>query len=514
MKRTEKTIIIIGAGISGMAAGCYAQMNDFKTRIFEMHTIPGGNCTAWRRKEYIFDPTIEWLWGSGPHTLSNQIWRELGALRGKKITNFDVFNQVTNADGKTVHFYLDPDKLESHLKEISSIDKEPIEEFCNGLRTFAKVDFDLPLLIPLKLMGIWQKLKFIYSLWPYFKAFGHAEETQLSDFTSRFKDPFLREAFRYIFFQDHVIFPLFPYYTNLAAAIKKNAGFPEGGSLGLSKSIAKRYKELGGEIFYDKRIKKIIVKNNQAVGIQLEDGSCDFADIIISACDGRTVIFDMLEGKYTNKTIETLYARYLKEPYIYNGVTQVFLGVNRDFKNEPHSVTYMLTNAEAKELPSLKDKSIVIQFRTNYSPEFAPPGKSVIFAIYLTDYDYWKNLYQDREAYKEQKQKTADFVIKYLDRLNPGLKEQVEVVDVSTPVTVQRYTGNYKGSIMAWKPFTKAEKLGEKFINKGMKLPGLKNFYMTGQWTLVGGLIRASSLGRYVIQFVCRDNGKQFRTTM
>ena len=41
---------IIGAGVSGLAVGCYLQMNGFDTEIFEMHNQPGGLCTAWKRK--------------------------------------------------------------------------------------------------------------------------------------------------------------------------------------------------------------------------------------------------------------------------------------------------------------------------------------------------------------------------------------------------------------------------------------------------------------------------------
>ncbi len=36
-----KSVIIIGAGIAGLAAGCYAQMNGYRSRIFEMHDLPG-----------------------------------------------------------------------------------------------------------------------------------------------------------------------------------------------------------------------------------------------------------------------------------------------------------------------------------------------------------------------------------------------------------------------------------------------------------------------------------------
>lgn len=60
----EKSIIIIGAGIAGMAAGCYGQMNGYRSRIFEMHDKPGGLCTAWERKGYTIDGCLHWLVGS------------------------------------------------------------------------------------------------------------------------------------------------------------------------------------------------------------------------------------------------------------------------------------------------------------------------------------------------------------------------------------------------------------------------------------------------------------------
>ena len=46
---SDDSIIIIGAGIAGLTAGCYGQMNGYRTRIFESHNKPGGLCTAWKR---------------------------------------------------------------------------------------------------------------------------------------------------------------------------------------------------------------------------------------------------------------------------------------------------------------------------------------------------------------------------------------------------------------------------------------------------------------------------------
>ncbi len=49
-KGNEEGIVIIGAGISGLSAGCYAAMNGYDVRIFEAHALPGGLFTSWKRR--------------------------------------------------------------------------------------------------------------------------------------------------------------------------------------------------------------------------------------------------------------------------------------------------------------------------------------------------------------------------------------------------------------------------------------------------------------------------------
>jgi phytoene dehydrogenase-like protein len=82
----EKLIIIIGAGLAGLSAGCYAPMNGYRTRIFEMHDIPGGLCTSWRRKRYTFDGCIHYLTGSRFGTY-HRIFEELGAVQGRRMVD-------------------------------------------------------------------------------------------------------------------------------------------------------------------------------------------------------------------------------------------------------------------------------------------------------------------------------------------------------------------------------------------------------------------------------------------
>ena len=43
-------VAIIGGGLAGLSAGCYAAMNGFEAHIFEHHTVPGGVAAAWKRE--------------------------------------------------------------------------------------------------------------------------------------------------------------------------------------------------------------------------------------------------------------------------------------------------------------------------------------------------------------------------------------------------------------------------------------------------------------------------------
>lgn len=513
METRKPTLIVIGAGVAGMATGVYAQMSGFDSQIFEMHVLPGGCCTAWSRRGYIFDYCIEWLTGSGAGNDANRVWRELGALDGKAVKNFDLFNRVVDQDGRSVTFYNDPDRLERHLAEVSPDDVAMTRAFCADLRRFVKLDM-YPFLKPWPLKTWREKLRMIVELLPSFRLFWRTAATPMKAFCAKLKSPLLRRAFPNIFSQDPECFPVLPYLFNLASAFNGNAGFPEGGSLALSKSIEERYRSLGGRVAYRRQVKRILVEGDRAVGVELMDGAQHYADVVVSACDGYTTIYKMLEGKYVSKTIKKLYEEILVKPELtYPGVMSVFLGIDGEFgEDEPHSTTYLLGENDAVALPSASQKSLVVQHRSRYSSGFAAPGKSVIHCTYFTDYHFWKQLRtENRAAYRAEKRKVAAFVQDFLERRYPGMRDRTEIVNVTSPATTERYTGNHAGSILAWKSFTEAEDLANKLIDKeGMRLPGLRGFYMAGQWIGGGSLIRAAASGRFVTQFICRDMKRPF----
>ncbi|MFD5319007.1 phytoene desaturase family protein [Streptomyces sp. NPDC127098] len=507
-------VVVIGGGIAGLATGCYAQMSGMDTLILEKHVLPGGYCTAWARDGYLFDYCVDWLSGTGDSGDAAQVWRELGALDGKEIAHFEMFNRVMDETGRAVTFYNDPDRLERHLLDLSPGDAEPIRQLCRYLRGFTGAH-PYPILKPPPLKSTREKLGTALATLPLLRLFYRTATTQMADFAQRFKDPLLRRALPNIILQDPVGFPVLPYLYGMARAHNGNAGFPEGGSLGLVRSIEERYTGLGGQLACRARVERVLVENDRAVGVELKNGTRIRADHVVSACDGNTTVNGLLGGAYTSPRVDRLYREMLHEPdNLFPSAVSTYFGIDGPVKTEdPHSTTYLLPPEEGARLFGGLHSTMVVQLFNHYWEGFAPPGKSVIRCTYFSDFDAWKKLRTtNRREYWTTKRRVADFQRSFLERLYPGVDERIEVVDIATPVTAHRYTGNHNGTIFAWKPFSPADDEVTKLINKDrMRLPGLDGFSMTGQWVGMGGLIRAATTGRFVVQFICEELGLPFR---
>jgi phytoene dehydrogenase-like protein len=495
----EKSIIIIGAGLAGLSAGCYGQMNGYKTQIFEMHDKPGGVCTAWERKGFTIDGCLHWVYGSNPNSSFYHIWEELGVVQNRQLINFDEYRRVEDKDGKTWTIYSDLDRLEKHMKEIAPEDAGVIHEFISGARAMSRLKWERDKAPELNTP--FDNLKMMLPMIPFMPTFLKFRRVTSGQYSRKFKNPFLSQAYNASFcFAD---FSLLARQGTLGFQHTKQAGCPIGGSLEFARAIEKRYVGLGGQIHYRSPVKKILVENNRAIGVRLLDGKEYRANVVISAADGHATIFEMLDGKFVNEKIKKYYTGIpLFPPLLYVG-----LGVDRSFPTEPHEIIYMF------------DKPFTIGNTTcdrmcldiySYDPTLAPAGKTSLVAFFYTDFDYWNQLRStNREQYKLEKERIADQVISFLDTHFPGLAKQVEMHNVATPATWQRYTGNWQAS---WEGWMLTDKVFMTRMSK--ELPGLRNFYMVGQWVEPGGGTPAvTASGRNAIQIICKRDRKKFITT-
>ena len=124
------------------------------------------------------------------------------------------------------------------------------------------------------------------------------------------------------------------------------------------------------------------------------------------------------------------------------------LGVAEDW-SATGALTYLLPDAPAA---AGHPQSRVTVQNKHYDPQAAPPGKSALTVFLESDYGFWKALEADRPAYEAEKRRCAELVIEAIGRHRAGFAETVEVVDVSTPLTRERYTGNWLGAMQAFRP--------------------------------------------------------------
>ena len=185
----NKKVIIIGAGISGLCAGSYLQMNGYNTEIFELHSIPGGLCTAWNRKGYTFDFCIHWLMGSSPSEPLYKLWNELIDMEKLEFVDHEIFFQIEDTQGNTLRIFTDVDKLEKEMKRVAPEDKDLIEEFIGGIRKF--LPFRMPVEKARELMNAFDGLKMMVKILPYLKAFKKWEKMSAEEFASRCRNPCL-----------------------------------------------------------------------------------------------------------------------------------------------------------------------------------------------------------------------------------------------------------------------------------------------------------------------------------
>ncbi len=493
MKSNGKQIVIVGGGIAGLCAAVYALRCGYKVQVLEMHDMAGGLAMSWRRGPYTFETCLHWLIGSNPHGEFHEQWQEVFDIDRLQFINPHEFVRIEAEDGDELRIYTNADMLEAELLRRAPQDAPAIYDLIHSMRTLAK----FKMLDPAGGIGDnWLHLLQDVPILPLLRKLGKMSG---EEYGARFADPLLR---RFFSVGDVGKLSAIAMVLSLGWMNDNNAGYCIGGAQAIIRLIEEKIRGLGGSIRYKARVERIIVENDTAVGVELDSGETIKADWVISAADGHATIFDMLSARYVDASLLQTY----QDRPTFASYLQVSLGVAMDLSDQPPMLTRLLQQPIQVD-PETEHAQVGFRI-FNFDPTFAPPGKTAVTSILPTrNHRYWTGLRQhDPARYRLEKQRLADFVINVLERRLPGLREAIEVIDVSTPASVIRYTGNWKGSQEGW-----LVEPGAGFKMLPNTLPGLHRFLMVGQWVMPGGGLPSGPItAKPAVKAICKQDHVPF----
>jgi phytoene dehydrogenase-like protein len=289
-------------------------------------------------------------------------------------------------------------------------------------------------------------------------------------------------------------------------------GFARGGTGAISNAIADAAREAGAEIRTQAPIAKILVKNNRAYGVVLQNGDEILGDVISSSVDPRLTFIKFLEESQ-------LPGEFLDEVKRYkfrgsSGKVNIALDGLPDFKSLPGpgahlrgaisispSVEYMERAYDDAKYGNFSRRpyiDMVIPSLTD--PSVAPPGKHVMSCfVQYAPYKLRPGLNWD-----EQRDSFGNNVIDTIAEYAPNIKNLIINKQVLTPLDLERDFGLSEGNI-----FQGELSLEQLFFLR--PVPGyaafrtpIKNLYMCGSATHPGGGIMGAP-GRLAALEILKD---------
>ncbi len=490
MKNREnmKKVIVIGAGVAGLCAATKLQKNGFEVTLIEKNNFVGGLATGYYKNGFYIDACLHWLMGTKNNTIINSIWRDIGGLTDDieiiKLDNFATFEM----NGQTVRFGRDIDKTEKEWLEISPIDKKEIIKFFNCVRA---------------LMNIWNVSQQVnkdehihfWDLIKNSKEIYKGLRKQREQFFSHFKSKLLQFAIKYgETGYNNTLFFMIVY----ASFCTGDSNIPYGGIIPLINRVKEYYLSLGGELILKTEVKEIMVKDDKAIGVQLDDKTI-YADYVISAVDPFYTLENLLKKKYRFKKFEKLDLNVKKNPI--SSCFNVFISV-KEYEKEievPTVLSIKTIMVGTKNVDGLLIRPY--SFDENFSKE-----DTTVISFFIDqdqeDFSFYKNL--DEETYSKYKQNKAEQIIDVFLNRYPQYKNKVELLTCFTPLELNKLTNTRYGALQAYSFTDKSF-----FYEIDGTLKGLDNFFMCTQWNRsIGGSPSAILAGNKIADKIIKNSNK------
>ena len=468
--------IVIGAGCGGLTSAVTLAQNGLKVLMLEKHNVPGGCAQSFCRGRFEFEASLHQLSGVGEETNPGpvrQLLEKMGALDKVRLIKEDLLYRVKIEGTEDISIPAGRKDLLHELTTQFPEDRQEIEAF----------------------------IKFIYQFTYERSAcvYGHDSEASPEKYPLFFKyglrdtqsvlDEYLSNPVLHICFGSYIGYmglpagqlPFGELISTFLAYVEYKPYHFAGGSQAMSNALVSCFTEAGGDVIFNCAVEKIIVEDGEVKGVKTQAGDQYVSNLVISNASTVDTYMHMVDpDQVASGFIDDINSKRL-------GVSAVtvYLGLDCEASeigiNTPLSFLYGKGKGIDDMYGSPHDDAGVCCL-TCYSaidPGFSPLGTSQIAIIVLHEAEPWLSI--PPHEYKDIKYRYAESVLRLVERFYPGLRDHIEEVDISTPITHMRYLGTPGGSIYGFAPQAKDLKM---FDDKKGPIRGL---YQAGAWVAGGG---------------------------
>jgi len=492
--------IIIGSGMAGLMAGNALVKKGHRVLMLEKHAIPGGYTTNFERKGFRFEASNHAINGCEPGGMTYEQLAKIGAQDRVEFIKLDSFGRVIDEIRGTDCER--PWAVDEHVDTLLKL--FPGEE--RGIRAYyekyeamatsllgsfrGEAGQDAELLG--KLAGAAQEFMALKSKKAKDVLEEYVSDPELIRWMTGISSGFLGTSF------DEVDAAML---IMCDMAFRVNGGdayYPKGGSGHLSRVVADHFQEHGGSLLLRRDVTEIAFSKGRATGVIAKQRGGRYisaqARCIVCGSDLTALVNRLCpEGTFPADYVKSVNQRV-------PGISAVilFAGLDIDVRDrgitetkimriwgEVRSQTLFEEVGRSGDYSRLPLASVTIY--SNIDPSCCPDGKSVVTTMLLAEPERFELALDPGrkrgKAYKELKKHLTSQLLEKMKRALgiADLERHIEVLELATPVTLERYTDNRGGAYVGWK--YSPDQAQAHFPQESP----VENLFLCGHWVAPGG---------------------------